>query len=131
MKIEQHEQALEEHLNQIERTIEEGVEENQRNVAYNISQGSVELFAMYLHKLHAIQGSGDQFDHRVFRSKNAVEKKIPFAFPHRKAILDIMKNIQDERNALCYGSRKPKSRIEEMIQLFRKLQKIIEDEQKE
>ena len=46
MKIEEHEKAYKEHLRSIERAIEEGVEENQRNIGFNISQGSVELFAV-------------------------------------------------------------------------------------
>ena len=55
MKVEQHDRPYNEDLKKIETAIEEGVEENQRNVAFNISQGSVELFAIYLHKLNLIQ----------------------------------------------------------------------------
>ena len=68
MKIEEHENAYKEHLNNINRAIEEGIEENQRNLGYNISQGSVELFAIFLHKLNLLQGSGDQLDHRIFKN---------------------------------------------------------------
>ena len=68
MKIEEHEKAYEEHIRNINRAIEEGIEENQRNLGYNISQASVELFSIYLHKLNLIKSSGDQFDHRVFKN---------------------------------------------------------------
>ena len=115
MKIEEHEKAYEEHLENVKRIIDEGLEENQRNLGYNISQGSVELFSIFLHKLHLIQGSGDQLDHRVFRSKSLSEKKLPSEFPSKKEILDIMKKIEEERNALCYGSRKNKERIEKAV----------------
>tara|TARA_Y100000310_G_scaffold280286_1_gene299906 strand:- start:6930 stop:7325 length:396 start_codon:yes stop_codon:yes gene_type:complete len=128
MKLEQHEDALQEHLNQLDRGIEEGVIESQRNIAFNISQGSVELVAIYLHKLNLIEGSGDQLDHRVFRSKNLIEKKLPSEFPKRAEILKIMKYIQDERNVLCYGSRKPETKVLELINSFRKLQKLIQNE---
>ena len=135
MKIEEHEKAYQEHLRNIEKIIDEGIEENQRNVGYNIpnllvgvtlvrswvdrdfikksniiienlciSQGSVELFSIYLHKFHLIEGSGDQFDHRVFKSSALIKKKIPFEFLKRKLILELMKNIEDERIALCYGT---------------------------
>ena len=130
MKIEQHQEALKEHLTQLERGIEEGVEESQRNIAFNISQGSVELFAMYLHHLNLIEGSGDQLDHRIFRSKNLIDKKLPPQFPKKHEILKIMKYIQDERNALCYGSRKPEKRVQELIKSFRNLQKMLGNDKK-
>ena len=125
MKIEEHEGAYKEHLKNLNKFIEEGVEENQRNIGYNISQGSVELFSIYLHKLNLLQSSGDQFDHRVFKNKALIEKKIPLKFPDKSKILELMKNIELERNVVCYGKRKPEKRIEKMIKDFQKLRKII------
>ena len=127
MKVEEHEMAYMEHLEHIKNAIEEGIEKNQRNIGYNISQGSLELFAIYLHKLRLIQGSGDQFDHRVFKSKNLLAKKVPADFPSRNDILKIMKLIEEERNALCYGARKPKARIERVIMSFNELRKIVNE----
>lgn len=128
MKIEEHQKAYEEHKKNIERAIEEGIEDNQRNLAYNISQGSVELFAIMLHKLNLIQGSGDQFDHRIFKSPKLIKKKIPFDFSSKYKILDFMKKIEDERIALCYGSRKPVERIKEALKNFNELRRIINKE---
>ncbi|MDO8460467.1 MAG: hypothetical protein Q7S74_05125 [Nanoarchaeota archaeon] len=125
MKLEQHEEAYKEHLNNIKRLIDEGIEENQRNIGYNVSQGSIELFAIYLHKLHLIQGSGDQFDHRVFKNQNLIREKVPPEFPKRIKILELMKNIEEERIALCYGNRKTKERIEKAIKNFNELREII------
>ena len=130
MKVEEHEKAYEEHKRNIDRSIEEGIEENQRNIAYNISQGSVELFAIFLHKLKFIAGSGDQFDHRIFKSVQLIKKKIPYIFPGRKVILELMRKIEDERNALCYGSRKSLDRIEKLIKNFNELRDIINKELK-
>lgn len=125
MKIQEHEQAYNEHVNNLNKAIEQGIEENQRNIAYNVSQGSVELFAIYLHKLNLLQSSGDQIDHRTFKSKTFIDKKIPLEFLDREKILDLMKEIELERNALCYGSRKPISRIKNVIIVFQNLRKII------
>ena len=130
MKIEEHEKAYEEHLKNINRLIDEGIKENQRNIGYNVSQGSIELFSIFLHRLHLIQGSGDQLDHRIFRSRSLSEKRLPLEFPSKKKILEIMKNIEEERNALCYGSRKDKERIEKAIKNFQELRKIINKELK-
>ena len=125
MKLEEHEKAYREHLKNIERFIEEGIIENQRNIGFNVSQGSVELFAMYLHKLNLLQGSGDQFDHRVFKSENLIKNKVPIIFSSRKEILKLMKELENERVALCYGNRKSKERIEKSIEYFNELRKII------
>ena len=130
MKTEEHEKAYEEHKINIDRAIEEGIEENQRNLGYNLSQGSVELFAIFLHKLNLIQGSGDQFDHRIFKSEKLLEKKIPREFPSENAILELMRKIEEERIALCYGSRKQKARIKKVIENFNSLRKIINKELK-
>ena len=130
MKKEQHEEALKEHLKNIKRSIDEGLEENQRNLGFNISQGSVEIFSLFLHNLNLIESSGDQIDHRIFKSKNLIERKLPIDFPSKKKILEIMKNIEEERTALCYGSRKPKLRIEKAILNFQELRKIIDTELK-
>lgn len=125
MKVEEHEESYREHLDNLKKAIEEGIKENQRNIAYNISQGSVELFVIYLHKLNLLQTSGDQFDHRIFKSNNLIEKKIPSDFSSKKRILELMRIIEEERNALCYGNRKPKERIEKAINSFQELRKII------
>ncbi len=125
MKVEDHEKAYKEHLKNIERAIEEGLEENQRNLGFNISQGSVELFAIYLHKLNLIQGSGDQFDHRTFKSKNLLSKKVPPNFPNKKEILELMEILETERNIICYGKRKPEEKIELLLKNFQNLRKII------
>lgn len=125
MNIEEHEKAYKEHFEHVKRAIEEGIEANQRNIGFNVSQGAVELFAIYLHKLKVIQGSGDQFDHRVFRSKQFVVKRVPWEFPGKEEILAFMAEIERERNVLCYGSRKPKARIEKTVKTFHRLRGLI------
>ncbi len=125
MKIEEHQKAYREHLEHIKRAIDEGLEENQRNIGFNVSQGATELFAIYLHTLNVIQGSGDQFDHRMFKSKSLLNKRLPQQFPEKEEILKLMSSIEQERNVLCYGARKPKERIEKIIKTFNKLREII------
>lgn len=125
MKIEEHEKAYKEHLNNIKRAIEESIEENQRNLGYNVSQGSVELFLIYLHKLNLLQGSGEQLDHRIFKSKSLTEKKIPLKFFDREKILELMSKIELKRNTLCYGKRKSLKELQEYIKNFQELRKII------
>lgn len=131
MKIEDHESAYKEHIQNIERAIDGGIEENQRNLAYNITQGAVEVCSIYLHKLNLIQGSGDQLDHRIFKSRKKIQEKLPVEFPSKKEIIELLIKIESERNALCYGTRKPKERIEKIIVSFNKLREIINKNLKE
>lgn len=125
IKEDEHRAALEEHERNIKRAIDEGIEENQRNIGYNVSQGAVELFCLYLHKLNLIESSGENFDHRIFKSKDLVEKRIPLSFPERQKILNVMRDIELDRNVVCYGKRKPADKIEKMIINFQKLKGII------
>ena len=127
MKVEEHEQAYQEHIKNLNKAIEEGIKENQRNIGYNVSQGSVELLSIYLHKLRLLRGSGDQLDHRIFKNKNLIEKKIPPEFPSKNRILELMRAIETERNLLCYGKRKPEEKISIMIKAFQELRKIINE----
>jgi len=131
MKIEEHDKALQEHINNLNKAIEEGNEENQRNIGYNVSQGSVELFAIYMHYLKLVEGSGDQWDHRTFKNKRKIEQKVPPEFLERDKIMELMENIERERNVICYGKRKPKPRIEKMIESFQELRKTINQNTKE
>lgn len=125
MKIEEHEKAYEEHIKHIEKSIEEEIEDNQRNIGFNISQGAVELLSIYLHKLRVFQSSGDQLDHRIFKSPSLIKTKLPQDFPSKNVILAIIKSIEEERISLCYGNRKPKERIESALIKFQKLRKVI------
>lgn len=117
MKIEEHEIAYKEHLKNINKSIEEGIEDNQRNIGYNVSQGSVELLSIFLHKLNLLH-AGDQLDHRVFKNKSLIQKRMPPEFPEKDRILELMKTIELERNVVCYGTRKPKERIEKIIDIL-------------
>ena len=75
--------------------------------------------------LNLLPGSGDQLDHRIFKSKALSEKRVPLEFPERSKILLLMRDIELDRNVICYGTRKPNNRIERFIGKFHELRKII------
>jgi len=124
MKIEEHEKALEEHEKNIRRCIDEGLAENQRNIAYNASQAGIERLSIYLLKLKLVPVSIN-FDHRIFKNNAAVKNAFPFDFPEKAAILAAMKNIEEKRNILCYGKRKPAKECEEMLRLYNSLKELL------
>ncbi|HLD49099.1 MAG TPA: hypothetical protein VJB11_01945 [archaeon] len=124
MKIEEHKKALEEHERNIRRCINEGIEENQRNLGYNVSQASIELLSIYLLKISLVPVSVN-FDHRIFKNSDYIKKNFSFDFENKEKILGIMRKIEEKRNLLCYGKRKPIKDVEEMIEFFNNLKKII------
>lgn len=126
MKKEGHVVAFKEHLRKLKECVEEGLLENQRNIAYNASQGSVELFSLYMHHLNIIL-AGEQWDHRTFKSKENIENRVPNKFPERDKILELMKIIEEGRILLCYGKRKPGKKIVEVIDAFHELKNIISE----
>ncbi len=124
MKIEEHQKAFDEHERNIRRCIDEGIVENQRNVSYNISQASIEIFSMYLLKLKLVPISIN-YDHRIFKNNAELEKKIPFDFPEKSRLLSLMRIIEERRMLLCYGKRKALKDVEEMIDCYNKLKALL------
>ena len=130
MKIEEHEKAVEEHDRNIKRCIDDGIEKNQRNLGYNISQSSIERLSMHLLRLKIVQVSIN-FDHRIFKHSKSVKEKLSLDFPEKTKILDIMRKIEEKRSVLCYGRRKPEKEVIEMLNLYDKLKKILGDQHEE
>ena len=124
MKIEEHRKALDEHERNIRRCIDEGIEQNQRNLGYNVSQASIEIFSVYLLKLKVVQVSIN-FDHRMFKNSKSVKDFFNFDFPEKTKALDIMRKIEEKRNVLCYGKRKPFKEAKEMTDLLNELKELI------
>ena len=126
MKLEEHIKALDEHERKLKECIEEGLVENQRNIGYNASQASIELFSIYMHRLHLIT-SGEMFDHRIFKKDSMIDERIPQKFPKRDEILKLMGAIERKRNILCYGKRKPEDEIRYVIRALNRLKEVIGD----
>ncbi len=124
MRLEEHRKALEEHDRNIRRCIDDGIEENQRNLGYNISQAGIEMLSIYLLKLKLVQVSVN-FDHRIFKNSKYLKEALPFNFPEKTKILDLMRKIEEKRSLLCYGKRKPEKEATEMLALYDKLKEIL------
>lgn len=124
MKIEEHEKALDEHERNTKRCVDDGIEKNQRNLGYNVSQASVEMLSIYLLKLRVVQVSVN-FDHRIFKHSKSVKEKLSFDFPEKAKILELMRKLEEKRALLCYGKRKPEKEAAEMLDIYGKLKDIL------
>ncbi len=124
MRMEERRKALEEHETNIKRCIDFGISENQRNIAFNISQASIEMFSIYLISKNLITASTD-FDHRIFKKSLEISEKIPFDFPNKSKILDLMRKIEEKRLLLCYGKRKVEKEVKEDIDFWHDIKSLI------
>ena len=123
MRIEEHTAALSEHEENLKLAIERSLLKNQRNIGYNASQASVELFSIHMHRLNLIV-VGENLDHRIFKSKE-VDNRIPQDFPNKNSILELMRKLEEKRNILCYGKAMPENEIKEVIMAYNDLKGMI------
>ena len=127
MRTEEHIRHLRESMREIEEAIEMGLTEKQRTLGFHISVASVDMLEIFLHKLGLLDVS-QILKHNDFTSKRKALSKLNFDFPHKEKILNLMIEVENKRNQLCYGKRKNKQELEEIVMKFEELKKIFERE---
>ena len=123
MKLETHYRNLRESLQVIEECIEKGPLQRQRNIGFNVSAACADLFEIFLHSKDLID-PGFVVKHEWFKSKRKVQEKFAFDFPSKDEILDILFQIEERRNVLCYGKPQKEEEILQLLRNFHKIQKI-------
>ncbi len=114
MKIEMHLESLKELTDEINETIEKGIDKRQKIIGFCASSACVDLLEMLLHK-NSLIDPGFIVKHQWLKSKNKLKEKMPFDFPKKKEILDLIFKIEDKRDLLCYGKPQSKETIQEAI----------------
>ncbi len=122
MKIETHLKNLKESLEVIEESIERGLVERQRNIGFNTSAACADMLEILLHKKGLID-FGFIVKHEWLKSKNRIKEKFPFEFSGKKEIFDLIYEIEEKRDVLCYGKPQKIEIIQEVINKFNKLKK--------
>ncbi len=136
MRIEKHEESLEEVLDEIRSALEDpkGLKSHQRRLAMMLSLGASELIEVYFHKLD-IMKPGARVKHNWIKKER----------PHKKLenqitgdlgeinkldlILDKARVIERSRNDIAYGSPiEYEDTIKKRIDLFFEIKDIIEEE---
>src|SRR3989338_5289923 len=123
MKNENNRERLKESLDLINESIEKGIVERQRTIGFNTSAASADMLEILLHKESLID-PGFVLKHEWLKSKNKIEEKLPFKFPKKKEIIDLMFKIEEKRNLLCYGKPQKEENVQEVINDFNKLKEI-------
>ncbi|MBI2105512.1 hypothetical protein HYT56_01590 [Candidatus Woesearchaeota archaeon] len=134
MKEEKHKEILKEVLDEIESALNDkrGLLSHQRRLAFSLSLGAVNLIELYFHKLNIIK-EGTQIDHTWFkRNEDKILEKLqnqitsPIdSIEKIKDIVDITKQIEEKRDDLAYGAPASDKILQEKINLFFKLKKVL------
>lgn len=114
MKIEMHLESLKELFEEIAEGIEKGIEKRQKIIGFCTSSACVDLLEILLHKNNLID-PGFIVKHQWLKSKNKLKEKLPFDFPNKKEILDLIFKIEEKRDILCYDKPQNKEIIQETI----------------
>ena len=134
MRIEKHEEILNEVLDEIDASIKDkrGLLVHQRRLAFSISLGAVNLLEMYFHKLYIIK-EGSKINHLWFKRKKdkiieQLQKQITSpinSVDDINKIIDLIIKLEEKRDDLAYGSPASEKILREKINLFFELKKLL------
>jgi hypothetical protein len=125
MKVEDHLKNINESLEVIKENIQRGIQDRQRNIGFNTSVAGVEMFEVFLHKENLLHPSSI-LKHNWFGSEKIANRKLNFDFSDKKKIIELLCKIEEKRNILCYGKRRPVSEIKSTLDYFNELKNIFE-----
>ncbi len=120
MNAETHLRNLKESLEVIRESIEKGLVERQRTLGFSASAAAADMLELFLHSKNLID-PGFSIKNEWLKSKNKVKEKLPFEFPCKQEILELMAKIEEKRNALCYGKPQKEATLQELLADFNAL----------
>jgi hypothetical protein len=126
MKPAAHAIKIKESRESLEDAIAKGIAERQVTIGFLSSFLACNLFELFLHRARLID-YGTHFKHTWFASKRRLREALPFEFPHKQEILDLMHHIEKARDLLCYGNPQPESMVREQVERVRELERLIQE----
>ncbi len=125
MSPEAHRRALQESIETLHECVQTGIEKRQRTIGFHCSAAGADLLELYLHSMDAIN-PGVVVKHDFFASERKANEKLAVDFPEKTALFSFLTQIEAKRNVLCYGKPQPRETIEETLELFASLRKLLE-----
>ncbi len=126
MNISSHLENLKESVAEIEEAIKKGLSQKQRSLGFHTSAAAVDMIETILHQKNLID-PGFVIKHEWFNSKNKINEKFSFDFPHKSEILDLVSKIEGKRNRFCYGKREQEQALQELVEQFNQLKKYFQE----
>lgn len=135
MKRERHEETIKEVLDEIETALKDprGLLAHQRRLAFSLSLGAVNLLELYFHKQGVIK-EGSKINHTWFKKskQNVIEllqKQITSpvtSIPDIEHAVELIIQIEEKRDDLAYGAPATEEIVQEKINLFFELKKVVQ-----
>ncbi len=132
-----HRERIKEHVQELKDALAIGVERRAATIGFHTSACAIDLLELYLHKSGKIP-IGSQIKHDWFKRPKEGQKILPLAernlkaeFPHKKEVLELMYDIEENRNKLIYG-KSSKSDVKQNVESFfavkEKIQELLKEE---
>lgn len=130
--IEEHENKIKEHLEEINDAIEQGIEKKPVTIGFHSSACAIQFLELYLHSTDKIP-IGKIIKHDWFKRPKVeqkieplIERKLPVEFEKKQEIYRLIYDLEDERNILMYG-KATKEQIKKILETFNKLKEIFKE----
>lgn len=127
--IEEHKKKIKEHLEEIDESIDEGIENRPVSIGFHCSACALQFLELYLHATNKIP-AGKVIKHDWFKKPHEeqkkealIERKLPIIFPDKEKIYSLIYELEEERNSLVYG-KPTEEQIKRVIEVFLKLKEI-------
>lgn len=125
---EEHKKASQQFIEDINEKIRMGlVVDRQKIIGFSASEAAINILEYFLHKKNLVT-TGFKVNHRYFSSLRKAEEYIPFEFPCKKEIFELMLYQERLRDLLCYGKEKQQNKVEEAITNLQKIREFIGNE---
>jgi len=113
---------IRESLEVLEESVEKGLQDRQQTIGFSLSSASTHYLELFLHQL-SLTDPGFILKHQWLKSQKQITTKLPFDFPCKQEILDLMASIEEKRNVLCYGRPQKVEVIQAVLEKFYELKK--------
>ena len=121
--IDEHKNKIQEHLEEIEDAIKEGIEKKPITLGFHCSACAIQFLELYLHAANKIP-IGKVVKHDWFKRPKSgqkkeplIERKLSVEFLKKQEIYNLIYDLEDERNTLMYGKATEKQ-IKNVLETF-------------
>ena len=129
--IDEHRRKIEEHLDEIDDAIRDGMENKPITLGFHCSSCALEFLESYLHLENKIP-LGKILKHDWFKRPHDGQKKepliervMPVEFERKEEIYGLIYSLEKERNSLIYG-KPTEEQIKKVVEVFLELREIFD-----
>ncbi len=127
MRTEAHLRNIKESLEEIEEAVHIGLSNRQRSLGFHASAACADMIELLLHEKKLVS-PGFILKHEWLKSEKLIKLKLNFDFPNKDELLSLARNIELERNKLCYGTPQHENVLEKVLKDFNRVKMLIKED---